>query len=153
MVDGTFYRSQDEGSTGAQPYRVEFPRKTVDVTGCRGWRSGSVEVAPCGVLAADDVAAKAAGDSLVATNGTAFWISTGGGISGYVHLFRYLSLVASGNGLIATKLTRFLIGTPAGMQQAHKVPLGTANGSLACEWIFDGGRHPSPKPRSEAEHV
>ncbi len=136
MVDGMFYPSQDEVSTGGQPYRVEFARKTVEMMGCHGWRSGSVEVAPCGVLVADDVSAKASGDSLVATNRTAFWISIGGGISGYVHLFRYLSLVASGNGLIATKRTRFLIGTFSGMQQAHKVPLGTANGSIACEWIF-----------------
>ncbi len=136
MVDGTFYPSQDEVSTGAQPYRIEFRRKTVDVRGCRGWRSGLVEVAPCGVLAADDVSAQASGDSLVSTNRTAFWISIGGGISGYVHLSRYLSLVASGNGLIATKRSRFLIGTLTGMQQAHKVPVGTVNGSLACEWIF-----------------
>ena len=136
MVDGAFYPSQDEVSTGEQPYRVQFRRKTVDVTGCRGWRSGSVEVAPCAVLAADDVSAQASGDSLVSTNKTAFWISIGGGISGYVHLFRHLSLVASGNGLIATKRSRFLIGTLTGTQQAHKVPVVAVNGSLACEWIF-----------------
>jgi len=136
MVDGAFYPSQDEVSMGAQPYRVEFQRKTVEMMGCHGWRSGSVEVAPCAVLAADNVSAQASGDSLVSTNRTAFWISIGGGISGYVHLFSHLSLVASGNGLIATKRSRFLIGTLTGVQQAHKVPLGAANGSLACEWIF-----------------
>ncbi len=144
VVAGTFYPSQAEASTGAQPYRVEFRRKSFEMMGCHGWRSGVVEVAPCAVLTADDVLAHASGDSLVSTDRTAFWISIGGGISGYVHLFSHLSLVASGNGLIATKRTRFLIppppptmfGTLTGIQQAHKVPLGTANGSLACEWIF-----------------
>ena len=136
IVAGALYQPQDEVSTGVQPYRVEFRQKTVEMMGCHGWRSGAVEVAPCAVLAADDVSAQASGDSLVSTNRTAFWISVGGGISGYLHLFSHLSLVASGNGLIATKRSRFLIGTLTGMQQAHKVPVGTASGSLACEWIF-----------------
>ena len=136
IVVGALYQPQDEVSTGAQPYRVEFRRKTAEMIGCHGWRSGLVEVAPCAVVAADDVSARASGDSLVATNRTAFWISIGGGISGYVHLFNHLSLVASGNGLIATKRSRFLLETLTGMQQAHKVPPGTASGSLACEWIF-----------------
>jgi hypothetical protein len=134
-IAGALYPSQDEVATRA-PFRVEFRRKAVEIAGCRGWRSGSVEVAPCVVVAADDVLAQASGDNLVSTNKTAFWISIGGGISGYLHLFSHLSLVASGSGLIATKRSRFLVGTPTGLQQAHKVPLGTASSSIACEWIF-----------------
>ena len=136
IVTGTMYQSQDQGSTGLQLYQVHYGRKTLEFLGCHGWRSGLVEVAPCAVIAADAVSAHASGDYLVARDQTALWLSVGGGISGYLHLHRYLSLVATGTGLVTTKRARFLVGTVTETEPVHRVPLATLDASLAFEWIF-----------------
>jgi hypothetical protein len=135
-VRGTFYEPESITSPGLLPYQVRYRRESLGVLGCHGWRSGLVEVAPCAELTADLVFAHASGDSLLSKDKTAFWISIGSGISGYLHIHRHAALVVMGTGRISTNRDRFLVKIPTGTDQAHRVPLVTLDASLGCEWIF-----------------
>jgi hypothetical protein len=135
-VRGALYETQSVTSSGLQPYQVQYRRESLGVLSCYGWRSGLVEVAPCAELAADRVFAHASGDSLRSEDKSAYWISIGSGISGYLHIHRHAALVAMGTGRVTTNRARFLVGTLTGTDQAHRVPLVTFDASLACEWIF-----------------
>jgi len=143
LVAGAFYELQNQSSVGFDRYQVEYRRRTLELLGCHGWRTGLFELAPCGLLAADAVFAHASGDNLKSQDQGAYWISIGGGISGYLHLQRHFALLISGFGRIATDRIRFLVGTSpwlgpnqASTAQAHRVPLGTFDASIAGEWIF-----------------
>jgi hypothetical protein len=94
------------------------------------------EVAPCAELAADRVFAHVWGDSLLSKDKTAFWISIGGGISGYLHIHRHAALVAMAAGRVTTNRVRFLVETLTGTDQVQRIPLATFDTSIACEWIF-----------------
>ena len=136
FIAGTSYKTESVTSQGFYPYQVEYHRKSLDALGCFGWRSGLLEVAPCGVLTAEYVFAHASGDNLVSQDKTELWISIGAGLSGYLHLHRHLSLVALGTGRITTVRTRFIVESVTGAEQAHKVPLLTLDAAFGCEWIF-----------------
>jgi hypothetical protein len=143
ILAGAIYPMQDQTLSGLQLYRAEYRRRSLEASVCHGWRSNVVEVAPCAVLAGDAVSARASGEHLSSHDQTARWISVGGGISGFLHLGRYVSLVASGTGRFTTNRTQFLVnqtselaGLDLGLEVAHRVPLVTLSASLACEWIF-----------------
>ena len=93
-------------------------------------------IATAGLLRRFAVSAHACSDNLVSKAQTAVWLSVGGGISRYLHLHRYVSLLATGTGLVTTKRVRFLVGTRTGTEPVHSVPLITLDTSLACEWIY-----------------
>ena len=143
VAAGTFFQAQEQLAT-AHPYRVEYRRKTLELVGCHGWRSGAFELAPCGVVTADNVnvhasmkdALAGANDSFTATDRKSYWLSLGGGISGFLYLQRHVALLVSGAGRITTNQVRFAVGTATGVDQAHRVPLGTLDAAIACEWIF-----------------
>jgi hypothetical protein len=135
-VRGTIYKTESVMSLSLQPYQVQYHRESIGVLGCYGWRSGLVEVAPCAELEADRIFAHASGDNLVSTDRTAFWISIGGGISGYLHVHRHAALVAMGTGRVTTNRASFLVGTFTGTEQAQRVPLVTFDATLGCEWFF-----------------
>ena len=135
-IRGTAYKTESVTSHGFPPYQVQYHRESLDALGCYGWRSGLFEVAPCGDLAADRVFAHVAGDSLVSKDKTALWISIGGGISGYLHVYRHAALVAMATGRVTTNRVTFQVENLTGLHQAQKLPLATFDTSLACEWIF-----------------
>lgn len=135
-IRGTAYKTESVTSQGFQPYQVQYHRESLDALGCYGTRSGLFEVAPCAELAADRVFAHVSGDSLLSKDRTAFWISIGGGISGYLYIHRHAALVATATGRVTTDRVRFQVENVTGLHQAQRVPLATFDTSLACEWIF-----------------
>jgi hypothetical protein len=136
MLTGTSYPLQSVTTQALHPYTVEYRRTSLNASGCYGWRSGLVEVAPCGVLGADHVRAHASGAYLASQDKSALWLSIGAGLAGYLHVHRYAALVAMGTGRIMTNRARFAVGSPIGQEQAYQVPLGSLELALACEWIF-----------------
>jgi len=136
FIRGTAYKTESVTSPGFHPYQVQYRRESLDALGCYGWRSGLFEVAPCADLAADRVFAHVAGDRLLSKDKTAFWISIGGGISGYLHIHQHAALVAVATGRVTTNRVRFQVENLTGLHQAQRVPLATFDTSLACEWIF-----------------
>jgi len=140
FIRGTAYKTENLSSPSFPPFQVQYRRESLDALGCHGWRSGLFEVAPCAALAADRVFAHVSSDSLLSKDKTAFWISIGGGISGYLYVHRHAALVAMAAGRVTTNRVRFQVENPPGvlpeLHQAHRVPLATFDTSLACEWIF-----------------
>ena len=136
LIRGTAYETESVTSGGYHPYQVQYHRESLDALGCYGWRSGLFEVAPCADLAADRVFAHVSGDSLLSKDKAAFWISIGGGISGYLHIHRHAALVAMATSRVTTNRVTFQVENLTGLHQAQKLPLATFDTSLACEWIF-----------------
>ena len=144
ILAGAMYPMQDQTSSGLQPYRTEYRRKSLEAMVCYGWRSNAIEVAPCAVLTGDAVSASASGEQLRSQDQTARFISVGGGISGFLHLGRFVSLVATGTGRITTNRTEFQVTRASELAsipgpelaEPYRVPLVTLSASLACEWIF-----------------
>lgn len=136
FVTGGLWKSQSSTFSGFQPFQADFHRWSLESWLCRGARLNPFEIAPCALLAFDDVTARASGGGRVPRARSAAWLSVGGGISGYWHIDHNLSLVISGSGRIMTIRPQFLVEGFAGEDLAHKVPLGTFVSSLGFEWIF-----------------
>ena len=136
FVTGGLWLSQTKSLSGGQPYQADFRRWSFETWVCRGTKLNPFEIAPCALLALDDVTAQASGGGRVPTAQNIAWLSVGGGISGYLHIHRNISFVASVSGRIMTNRPQFLVESISGDDQAHKVPLGTFVSSLGCEWIF-----------------
>jgi hypothetical protein len=136
FVTGGLWTSQTKTTSGLQAYQADFRRWSLEAWACRGSNLNSFEIAPCGLLAFDDVRASASGAGRVPTARNAAWLSVGGGISGYLHIHRNISFVVSGSGRIMTNRPQFLVEGMLGEALAHKVPLGTFVSSLGFEWIF-----------------
>lgn len=136
LAVGTWFMPQETTASGTYPHRDQFRRRTLDVVGCYGWRLGSVEVAPCALASADDVSASASGEWLISRDQRVTWLSFGGGISGFLLLNRYLSLVITGFVRIPTNRERFLVGAAQSPEQVHELPQASIATALACEWSF-----------------
>jgi hypothetical protein len=136
LLSGGLWLSQSSTSSGVQPYQADFRRWSLESRVCRGSKLNPFEIAPCALLAFDDLTARASGGGRVPTARSAVWLSVGGGISGYWHLNRNFSFVIHGSGWIMTNRPQFLVEGMLGEDLAHKVPLGTFVSSLGCEWIF-----------------
>jgi hypothetical protein len=136
FVSGGLGLPQTKTSTGVPPYEADFHRWSLRAWACRGWRSNAFEVAPCVLVAFDDVKGQASGDRLVPTVRNAAWLSIGGGIAGYLHIHHNLSFLANGSGRIMTDRPQFLVQTETDLIRAHQVPLVAFESSLGCEWIF-----------------
>ncbi len=136
FVTGGLWLSQTQSLSGIQPYQADFRRWTVETWVCRGSKLNPFEIAPCALLALDDVTARASGGGRVPAAQNIAWLSVGGGISGYLHIHRNISFVASVSGRIMTNRPQFLVEGILGADLAHKVPPGTFVSSLGSEWIF-----------------
>lgn len=136
FVSGGIWTSQSTTSTGVQPYQADFRRWSLEAWVCRGAKLNPFEIAPCGLLAFDDVNARASGGGRVPRARSVAWLSVGAGISGYWHINRHFSFVVSGSGRMMTVRPEFLVEGFAGEGRAYKVPLGTFVSSLGFEFIF-----------------
>jgi hypothetical protein len=136
LMSGAYFGVEHVAASATPQYQVDYRRKSAEALGCYGWRLGPVEAGPCIAVQANHVSAHATGDRLVASDKTAFWLSLGGGISGYLHVHRRLALVATINGRFTTERAQFLVSNPIGVTPAHRVPLVTTDASLGCEWSF-----------------
>ncbi len=136
FISGGPWLSQTKSAFGVQPYQADFRRWSAEAWVCRGSRLESFEIAPCGLLAFDDVISRASGGGRVPREASALWLSVGGGIASYWHLGRNFAFALRGSGRIMTKRPQFLVEDFQGDEQVHRVPLGTFVASLGGEWIF-----------------
>ena len=136
FVSGGPWLSQTKSAPVLQPYQADFRRWSVEAWVCRGLKLDSFEIAPCGLVAFDDVIARASGGGRVPRQASALWLSAGGGITGYWHFGRNFAAAIRGSGRLMTKRPQFIVEGFVGDEQVHRVPLGTFVASLGGEWIF-----------------
>jgi hypothetical protein len=135
LMRATVFTNQQVASASVPQYNVEYRRRSLDVLLCYGWRSGRVELSPCAAVAADLVSAHASSDYLVSQDKKGFWISVGGGVSGFLHLTPSVALAATFSGRFTTNRVDFLVGNVVA-ERAFQVPAGVIDASLATEWLF-----------------
>ena len=73
----TLWLSQERTTTSRETYQAGFKRNSAELSGCRGWRSGTFEIAPCLTTAVDLVSARASSARLAASEQRAAIVSVG----------------------------------------------------------------------------
>ena len=136
FVTGGLWLTQSKSASGAQPYQADFRHFSLEASMCRGLTLGAFELAPCAVLALDDVKAQASGGKRIPTARSIAWLSIGGGVSGYWHIHRTVAFVISASGRITTDRPQFVVTNYVGATEVHRVPFGTLLSSLGVEWTF-----------------
>jgi hypothetical protein len=132
----TLWSSQERTTTDFETYRTTFKRKSFEVWGCRGWRSGAFEAAPCIVTAMDLVSAGASSDRLTNTEQRVAIVSAGAGLSLHWYLTPWLSLYLSTTGRVMANRRTFTVREVSGDYATHSVPSGAWLTSIGGEWIF-----------------
>lgn len=136
LVAGTFWPEQQVAGGGVEPYEAFFKRKSVEIWGCRGWRGGAFEVAPCGLATVDLISASASGDRFTTKPHHIPIVSVGSGLVGFWHMSRKLRLFLSTTGRIAVYRTDFVVDGMMESVDAHVVPWGTLGTSMGIELVF-----------------
>jgi hypothetical protein len=132
VVTGTLWLSRNI-ATPASGFGADFERRTVELSGCRGWPIGRLEVAPCLTLSVDDVTARGTGAQVVSATRETAWLSAGGELAGFWHLNRWTALVLGIGGRFATSRPRFVIDGIGDVYEVSPAALGVF---LGCEWIL-----------------
>jgi hypothetical protein len=133
LVGGALWWPQSIPAPGFPGFGAKTHRLSADLQGCRGWQVGRFELAPCLVVALENVAVRGYGPGVVSHLRRPAWLSVGGEAAGSWHLHDFASLVMSINGRFSTSRPHFVID---GIGELHRVPLVAAGATIACEWIF-----------------
>lgn len=133
-LGGAVWLSQSVTSAdGPSPAGADFDRWSLDVAGCRAWRAGFVEVAPCVSLSFDDVSARGNGPQVSPLSAQTSWVSLGPEVLGSLRLTDYAALVLGVSARWATSQPRFVVG---GLGELYQVAPITAEALLGCDWIL-----------------
>ncbi len=132
----TLWSSQGRTTTDVETYSTSFKRKSFEAWGCRGWRFGAFEAAPCIVTAMDLLNASASSARLTTTEQRVAIISAGAGLSLHWYLAPWLSVYLSTTGRIMAIGRTFTVQEASGDFVTHRVPVGAWLSSIGSEWIL-----------------
>jgi hypothetical protein len=133
LAIGRIFTDQTLWATSFSNAGARVSRASLGLTGCRGWRSGVFEFAPCVAVAVDRVSAHGVGAGVVARSERASSWAVGGGAVVHVYLADWLALVGAATADLVLSRPRLVID---GLGDVRR--LGPARGGLALgsEWIF-----------------
>lgn len=109
-------------------------RFSADVSTCRGFRSGSLELAPCLTLGLDHITARGTGPPNVTRHSQrSMAFLMGGAVAAHLYVTEWLAVFAGGGLAVATSNPRFVV---EGLGEvAHAGPVQLSIG-IGPEWIF-----------------
>jgi hypothetical protein len=133
LVGGALWWPQSIPAPDFPGFGARTHRLSADLQGCRGWQVGRLELAPCLVVALENVAVRGYGPGVASRSRRPAWLSVGAAMAGLWHLHHAASLVMGINGRYSTSRPHFVI---EGVGELHRVPPVAAGATIACEWIF-----------------
>jgi hypothetical protein len=137
LASGTLWLAQDYEPGPFVGYGAHFARVSGELSACHGWRFTEFELAPCALLALDDVSARATGVGISSTNPRTAWLSLGAGLQGLWSLSRNAALFFGIDARIATSKPRFVSAKlGAGDGEIAQVGPAALGAVLGCEWLL-----------------
>jgi hypothetical protein len=132
MLSGRLGPSQrvERASLGAG---ATVRRLAAESSVCRGFRGGSLELAPCLVVALEHVTTSGFGRYVVPRSRQAAWVAPGVGLLARLHAFESLALIAGTTGYVEVARPRLVIADVGEVVRLGPVALRAFVGT---DWIF-----------------
>ena len=130
LVAGFLWLPQDRD---AGLYRGSFVRRSGELSGCYGWRTGRFAFGPCMRLTVEDVSARGTGPEVLSTPNDVAWLTIGVGGRAEWSASRWAAVFVRPTLAIATSRPSFAIqeGGPV-----YSVPFASVGVAIGCEWIL-----------------
>ncbi|HEX6278123.1 MAG TPA: hypothetical protein VFZ53_33995 [Polyangiaceae bacterium] len=128
--------SPDQRVAAPQPNETsgaDLARTAAELSGCYGFRSRAVEIAPCATVTLEHVTAQGYGDGVSPRSEGAFWPALGVGAIGRVYPWDFLALFAGVGGAVELSRPRLVI---EGLGTVSELEPVAAGASFGAEWIF-----------------
>jgi hypothetical protein len=112
---------------------AELERLTAELSGCYGFRSRDVEIAPCLALALEHVTARGFGEGVAPQSARAAWPALGAGVAAHWYPAKFLAIFVTFTGYVELSRPRLVI---EGLGDVAELEPAAAGAAVGAEWTF-----------------